>query len=472
MQAYTQFYIDGKWVDPISSTPCEVVNPANEQAYATIPLGTAQDVDAAVAAAKAAFPSFSQTTREERIDLLEKVIAEYGNRMDDMAHAIMEEMGAPINLAKAAQAPSGIGHLMQALEVLKSYEFESELNGTQIHKEPIGVCGLITPWNWPVNQVACKVAPALATGCTMVLKPSEVAPISSIIWTEIMDAAGVPAGVFNLIMGEGPSVGEAMSAHPDIDMMSFTGSTRGGIAVAKGSADTVKRVSQELGGKSANIILDDANLEKAVGGGVAHCMMNTGQSCNAPTRMLVHRSQHDQAVAIAKATAESIAIGDPTSTDTVMGPVVNAAQFSKIQGLIQTAIDEGTEVVCGGVGRPDGIDTGYYVKPTIFGNVTNDMTIAREEVFGPVLAILPYDTDEEAVAIANDTVYGLAGYVSGSDERAMNVAKKIRAGMVQINSASLPSHAPFGGYKQSGNGREWGEHGFDEFLEVKAIASS
>ncbi|MFT4996767.1 MAG: aldehyde dehydrogenase (NAD+) [Chitinophagales bacterium] len=472
MQEYTQFYIDGKWVDPVSSTACEVVNPATEEAYATIPLGSSADVDVAVAAAKKAFESFSQTSREERIALLEKVIAEYANRMDDMAVAIMQEMGAPINLAKTAQAPSGIGHLMTALEVLKEYEFESELGGAQIFKEPIGVCGLITPWNWPINQVACKVAPALATGCTMVLKPSEVAPISSIIWAEIMDAAGVPAGVFNLIMGEGPIVGEAMSAHPDIDMMSFTGSTRGGIAVAKGAADTVKRVSQELGGKSANIILDDADLEKAVGNGVAHCMMNTGQSCNAPTRMLVPRAQHDEAVAIAVAAASSIAIGNPTSTDTDMGPVVNAAQFSKIQGLIQTAIDEGTTLACGGTGRPEGIAKGFYIKPTIFANVTNDMTIAREEVFGPVLAILPYDSDEEAVKIANDTVYGLAGYVSGSTARAQNVAKKIRAGMVQINSASFPGEAPFGGYKQSGNGREWGEHGFEEFLETKAIAGN
>ncbi len=470
MENCLKFYIDGAWVDPVDPKPFDVINPANEQVIGQIMMGNEEDLNKAVAAAKKAFPSFSQTSVEERLELMDAIIAVYQNRYAEIAETISAEMGAPMGLATNAQAATGIGHLTTVRGLLAEYKFEELRGKTKIRKEPVGVCGLITPWNWPINQIACKVAPALAAGCTMVLKPSEIAPLNAALFAEILDEAGVPAGVFNLVNGDGPNVGEAMSQHPDIDMMSFTGSTRAGIAVAKSAADTVKRVAQELGGKSANIILDDADFEKAVAGGVMHCFNNSGQSCNAPTRMLVPADRHDEVVQIAKATAETVKVGDPQAEDTTIGPVVSEMQYDKIQGLIEKAIDEGTELVTGGTGKPDGLNAGYYVKPTIFANVTNDMTIAREEVFGPVLSILKYETEEEAIEIANDTVYGLAGYVQGGDQaRAEKVAGQIRAGQININSAALDMTAPFGGYKQSGNGREWGDFGMEDFLEIKAV---
>lgn len=470
MQIYDKFYINGQWVAPAQQKMLDVINPATEQAVASIAMGSASDVDQAVAAAKAAFGSFSQTSREERIALLEKIIEIYSRRMEDMAQAISAEMGAPITLAREAQAPSGIQHLASTLAVLRDFSFEQQLGNATVFKEPIGVCGLITPWNWPSNQIACKVAPALATGCTMVLKPSEVAPLSGILWAEIMDEAGVPAGVFNLVNGDGLAVGVPLSSHPDVDMMSFTGSTRAGISVAKCAADTVKRVSQELGGKSANIVLSSADLAQAVGGGAMHCFHNSGQSCNAPTRMMVPADAMEQAAQIAAAAAGAVSVGVPTDEATFMGPVVSEAQYNKIQGLIQKGIDEGATLVCGGLGKPDGLETGYFVKPTVFANVTEDMTIAREEVFGPVLSILAYDSEDQAIAMANDSVYGLSGYVQGELEAARSVARRLRTGMVHLNGAPLESAAPFGGYKQSGNGREWGVYGLEEFLEAKAIA--
>ncbi len=470
MQEHLKFYIDGKWVDPVSPKTEDVINPANEEAFARVALGSKADVDKAVAAARRAFETFSRTTREERVALLEKIVAVYQKRYADIVKAISMEMGAPLSLSQNAQAAIGIGHLSQAIKILKEYQFETVKGSYAIRREPVGVIGMITPWNWPINQISCKVAPALAAGCTMVLKPSEVAPLNAILWAEVMDEAGVPPGVFNLVNGDGPTVGEAMSAHPGIDMMSFTGSTRAGVAVAKASADTVKRVAQELGGKSPNIVLDDADLGKAVARGVMHMMQNTGQSCNAPSRMFVPKAKHDEAAQIAKATAEKVKVGDPFAEGTTMGPVVSETQFNKIQGLIQKGIDEGATLVTGGVGRPEGLNRGYYVRPTVFANVTNDMTIAREEIFGPVLAILPYETEADAIRMANDTPYGLSGYVqSGSIDHARKVAEQIRAGNVHINGAGGDMNAPFGGYKQSGTGREWGEFGFEEFLEIKAV---
>ena len=473
MKECLKFYIDGQWVDPVDPKPFDVINPANEQVIGQIMLGNEEDLNKAVAAAKEAFASFSQTSVAERLELMDSIMGVYQKRYDDVAATISSEMGAPMALAKNAQAATGLGHLATFREILANYEFEEKKGATLIRKEPVGVCGLITPWNWPINQIACKVAPALAAGCTMVLKPSEIAPLNAALWTEILDEAGVPAGVFNLVNGDGPTVGEAMSQHADIDMMSFTGSTRAGIAVAKSAADTVKRVAQELGGKSANIILDDADFNKSVAAGVMHCFNNSGQSCNAPTRMLVPADRHDEVVEIAKATAETVKVGDPTADDTTIGPVVSEMQFNKIQGLIEKAIEEGTELVTGGPGKPDGLNAGYYVKPTIFANVTNDMTIAREEVFGPVLSILKYESEEEAIEIANDTVYGLAGYVQSGDlEHANNVASQIRAGQVVVNGSAVDMSAPFGGYKQSGNGREWGEFGMEDFLEIKAVVGA
>ena len=470
MESCLKFYINGEWVDPSESKPLDVINPATEEVIGQIMLGNAADVDKAVAAAKAAFESYSRTTVAERVELLEAIQAAYKERYSEMVETISAEMGAPVWLCKAAQAAMGPAHLGTAIEVLKNYKFEEDRGNITLRREPIGVCGFITPWNWPINQIACKVLPALAAGCTMVLKPSEVAPLNAAIFAEVLDKAGVPKGVFNLVNGDGPSVGSAMSSHPDIDMMSFTGSTRAGIQVAKAAADTVKRVAQELGGKSPNIILDDADFESAVGGGVQAMFLNSGQSCNAPSRMLVPASRHDEAVAIAKTAAESVNVGDPKLKDSNLGPVVSKVQFDRIQALIQKGIDEGATLVCGGTGRPDGLDKGFYVKPTIFANVNNDMTIAREEIFGPVLCMLPYKDDEEAVRIANDTVYGLSAYVSGGDaERVQKVAQQLRAGNVHVNGAGLDFNAPFGGYKQSGNGREWGEFGFEEFLEVKAV---
>ncbi|HRO58936.1 MAG TPA: aldehyde dehydrogenase family protein [Burkholderiaceae bacterium] len=469
MREYLKFYIDGQWVDPETPKTLDVINPATEESAGRISMGSAADVDRAVKAARAAFASYSQTSADERVALLERIIAEYKKRYDDVAAAITEEMGAPVSLAKQAQAAMGIGHLKTALEVLKTYSFQEQRGSTMLVKEPIGVCGFITPWNWPINQIACKVVPALAVGCTMVLKPSEISPFSAQVWTEILDAAGVPAGVFNLVYGDGPVVGAAISSHPEVDMVSFTGSTRAGIEVARNAAPTVKRVHQELGGKSPNIILEDADLEKAIKGGVRGVMANSGQSCNAPTRMLVPNSRMEQALAIARDVANATKVGDPAS-DANIGPVVSAAQWDKIQTLIAKGIEEGAQLVAGGPGKPEGLEKGYYVKPTVLAGVNNQMTVAREEIFGPVLTILGYDTIEEAVEIANDTPYGLAAYVSGSDTEAVRkVASQLRAGQVNINNAAPDLMAPFGGYKQSGNGREWGDHAFAEFLETKAV---
>ncbi len=469
MREYTKFYIDGQWVEPAKAKTLDVINPANEEVCGKISMGSATDVDHAAKAARKAFASFSLTTREQRIDLLERIAVEYQKRYADMAAAITEEMGAPGWLAQRAQAAMGIGHIQTAIEVLKTYKFEDLRGSTLLVKEPIGVCGFITPWNWPVNQIACKVAPALATGCTMVLKPSEIAPFSGYIWAEIMHAAGVPAGVFNLVNGDGPEVGAAISSHPEIDMVSFTGSTRAGIEVAKNAAPTVKRVHQELGGKSPNIILEDADFASAVAGGIRSVMMNSGQSCNAPTRMLVPGKKMDEVIAIAKETADSHTVGDPNG-NAQLGPVISETQWNKIQGLIQTGIDEGATLVSGGTGRPEGLDKGYYVKPTVFANVTGDMTIAKEEIFGPVVAILGYDTVDQAVDMGNDTEYGLAAYISGKDMNQVKaVAARLRAGQVNLNQAAPDMMAPFGGFKMSGNGREWGDHAFGEFLEVKAI---
>ena len=469
MREYLKFYIDGQWVDPVTPKTLDVINPATEAVAGHISIGSAADVDKAVKAAQKAFKTFSLTSREERLELLERITAEYQKRYGDMAAAITEEMGAPASLSQRAQAAIGLGHLQTAIGILKTYKFEEDRGPTRIVKEPIGVCGFITPWNWPVNQIACKVVPALAVGCTMVLKPSEVAPFSGYIWTEIMHAAGVPAGVFNMINGDGPGVGAAISSHPGVDMVSFTGSTRAGIEVAKAAAPTVKRVAQELGGKSPNIILEDADMQKAVGGGVLHVMQNSGQSCNAPTRMLVPAKKMDEVIQIAKATAESVTVGDPNG-NFQMGPVVSEVQWNKIQTLIQKGIDEGATLVTGGVGRPEGLDKGYYVKPTVFANVTNEMSIAKEEIFGPVVSILGYDTVDQAVEVGNDTEYGLAAYISGTDQaKIREVASKLRAGQVSINGGGGDMTAPFGGYKMSGNGREWGDYGFAEFLETKAV---
>ncbi len=465
-----KFYIDGAWVDPLVPATLDVINPATEEPIAKISMGTAKDVDRAVKAARKAFASFSQTSKEERIALLERILEAYKARYDDVAKAISSEMGAPITLATRAQAAIGVAHLTQMIAVLKDYEFEQLQGRTLIAREAIGVCGFITPWNWPINQIVCKVAPAIAAGCTMVLKPSEIAPLNAILFAEVCQAAGVPKGVFNLVNGDGPSVGQAIASHPEVDCVSFTGSTRAGIAVAKAAADTVKRVHQELGGKSANIILRDADLEKAVRAGVQHCFNNSGQSCNAPTRMFVPRELQSQAVAVAKTTAEGLKVGDPTAKDTVLGPVVSEVQFNKIQGLIQAGIDEGATLVTGGTGRPESLNRGYYVRPTVFADVKPDMRVSREEIFGPVISILPYESEEQVVELANDTVYGLAGYVQSGDlGHARKIASQLRAGQVNLNGAPGDMSAPFGGYKQSGNGREWGKYGFEEFLEIKAV---
>ena len=467
MREYLKFYIDGHWVEPLRPNPFDVENPATEQVSGKISLGSAADVDVAVKAARRAFAAWSQSTREQRLDLLQAILAEYQKRADDLAEAVTEEIGAPASLAAGPQVFLGIGHLTTAIDVLKNFSFEEQKGQSLIAKEPIGVCGLITPWNWPINQVAVKVYPALATGCTVVLKPSEVAPYSPYIFAEILDAAGVPAGVFNLVNGDGAGVGVALASHPDVDMVSFTGSTRAGVEVAKLAAPTVKRVTQELGGKSPNIVLDDSGFAEGVSAGVANMMPNSGQSCNAPTRMLVPNSRMAEAISIAQEAAEQVTVGPPDAGTTI-GPVASKAQFDKVQRLIQKGVDEGATVVAGGPGRPAGMDKGYYVKPTVFADVTNDMTIAREEIFGPVLCILGYDDLDQAIEIANDTDYGLAGFVSGADlDKAREVARKIRAGWVTINHA-FDMNAPFGGYKSSGNGREWSEFGFHEYLEVKS----
>ena len=470
MKDLRKFYVDGEWVDPIFANDLAVENPATEELVATISMGAMPDVNRAVAAAKHAFPSYSRTSVDERIALLENLLTIYSDRYDEMAVAISIEMGAPISFSTTAQADCGRGHINAALEALKTFEFERQIGSTRVVKEAIGVCGFITPWNWPINQISCKVAPALATGCTMVLKPSEIAPISGYLFTEMMHQAGFPDGVYNMINGNGPDVGAVIAAHPDIDMVSFTGSTRAGVLVAKAAADTVKRVTQELGGKSPNIIFEDANLEKDVTAGVRRMMNNTGQSCNAPSRMLVQSSVYDQAIKIAKTAVEDIAVDQPTKEGEHLGPLSSRVQFDKVQGLIKKGIEEGANVVAGGPGKPDGLDIGYFVKPTVFSGVSNDMTIAQEEIFGPVLTMISFDTEEQAIEIANDTPYGLAAYFStASEERAARVASQLRAGMISVNSASQNYTAPFGGYKQSGNGREWGEFGFDDLLEIKGI---
>jgi len=470
MKDCRNFYIDGKWVSPIETRDFEVINPASEQPIATISLGSAADVDRAVGAAKRAFESYSATTVQDRLGLLTRIVEVYKSKMEEMAQTISQEMGAPISLSRAAQAPAGLAHLLEIVKVLGHFKFEELHGSTLMRKEPIGVCGLITPWNWPMNQIVCKVAPALAAGCTMVLKPSELAPLSAHLFTEILHEAGIPPGVFNLVNGDGPTVGTAISSHPDIAMVSFTGSTRAGVAVATAAAPSVKRVTQELGGKSANIILDDADLSNAVEESVRSCFRNSGQSCNAPTRMLVPRSKMAEVIEAAQRAANATKVGDPFTEGTHLGPLVSRAQFEKVQGLITKGIEEGATLVAGGPGRPDGLTKGYFVKPTVFANVRNDMTIAREEIFGPVLYIIPYENEDDAVQIANDTPYGLSGFVTSRDiERARRVAKQIRAGNVHINGARVDFGGCFGGYKQSGNGREWGEAGLEEFLELKAI---
>ena len=469
MRDSLRFYIDGRWVEPHNPDRFEVINPASEEPAGIINLGDASDVDDAVRAARAAFRSFSRSSRKERIELFESVIAAYRPRRKELGEAIMEEMGAPAKIAEGLHAMVGQLHLKTALEVLKTYPFEERRGTTWVVHEPIGVCALITPWNWPINQVAAKVAPALACGCTVVLKPSEYSPFSARIWTEIMAEGGVPAGVFNMIQGSGPAVGAALSAHPDVDMVSFTGSTRAGIEVARNAAPTIKRVHQELGGKSANIVLPDADIAEAVAAGVHAMAHNSGQSCNAPTRMLVPAERMAEAIVAARTAAGHLRIGDPAA-DPDLGPVVNRIQFDRIQTLIETGIAEGATLVAGGPGRPEGLAKGFYVRPTVFADVRNDMTIAREEIFGPVLTIIPYKTVDEAIQIANDSPFGLAAYVQGRDPRLIaEVASLLRVGQVLINQPQPDPMAPFGGYKQSGNGREWGDHGFEGFLETKAL---
>ena len=465
-----QFFIDGQWVNPVVPREFEVVNPATETVSGVISMGSAKDVDIAVAAARRAFDSYSRTTPAERLALMERILVAYNAHYDEIAAAISTEMGAPITLARGSQTRIGVGHITAMIEVLKTFKFEETHGSTRLVQEPVGVCALITPWNWPMNQVAAKVVPALAAGCTMVLKPSEFSPFSAILWAKVMQEAGVPAGVFNLVNGDGPGVGAPLSSHPGIDMVSFTGSTRAGTEVAKAAAVSVKRVHQELGGKSPNLLLEDADLEKAVTKSVLHVFQNSGQSCNAPTRMLVPAAKLAEVEAIAKRVAANVVVGDPASDKTNVGPVVSKLQFERVEGYIEKGIAEGARLVCGGPGRPQGLEKSYFVKPTIFSDVNNQMTIAREEIFGPVLCILPYDTEEQAIQIANDTPYGLAAYVWSKDNvHARRVGARIRAGQVALNGASGDMRTPFGGFKMSGNGREYGEHGLRDFLEVKAV---
>lgn len=465
-----KFYIDGAWLDPVAPSISGIVNPATEETFAQISLGSAQDVDRAAKAARRAFATSSDASVEERLSWLRKIIEGFRARLPELARMMTLEMGAPITFATERQATVALYHFEEAERVLAGYRFEERMGSGIVRREPIGVCGLITPWNWPLNQVASKVAPALATGCTVVLKPSEIAPLSAMLFAEILHDAGIPAGVFNLVNGDGPAVGEAIAAHPEIDMVSFTGSTKAGVRVAKLAADTVKRVAQELGGKSANIILADADLKAAVIQGVHACYTNAGQNCQSPTRMLIPRAQRDAAFAAAREAVDSIRLGDPLDPASTMGPLVSRAQVEKVQDLIQSGIDEGATLVAGGPGRPLGFNRGYYVRPTVFGDVTPQMRIAREEIFGPVLSIISYDTEDEAIDIANDTPFGLAGFVQSKDlGRARAVANRIRAGRVYLNGAAFDRSLPFGGYKQSGNGREFGVFGFEEYLEVKAI---
>ena len=474
MQSLRNFYINGAWVAPAEANDFDVMNPSTEEVCAVISLGAQADTDAAVAAANAAFPAWSMSSKEERIAVIERILEAYMARADDMAVAISTEMGAPIDMAKAQQVPAGMAHIKNFLRAAKAFEFERPLGDhaptDRIRYEAVGVCGLITPWNWPMNQVTLKVIPGILAGCTMILKPSEVAPLSSMVFAEIIDAAEVPAGVFNLVNGDGLGVGTQLSSHPDVDLISFTGSTRAGRAISKSAAETLKRVHLELGGKGANIIFADAD-EKAVKRGTIHCFNNTGQSCNAPTRMLVEREAYDAAVESAREAAEMVQVGMSAESGRHIGPLVSQVQYERVQELIQKGIDEGARLVAGGTGRPDGVNRGYFVKPTVFADVNNDMTIAREEIFGPVLSIIPFDSEEEAVAIANDTPYGLTNYVqSSSDERRVRVSRQLRSGMVEMNGQPRGAGAPFGGYKASGNGREGGVWGLEEFLEVKSIS--
>ena len=469
MKDKLQFYINGSWVDSESNEKIEVINPANEEIIGHVTAGTKGDIDRAVEAAFQAFSSFQYTSKEERIELLNNIISEYENRYDDFVQAITEEMGAPLWLSEKAQASTGIKNIHETLDALIDYQFEKPEGDYTLIKEPIGVIGMITPWNWPMNQITTKVSAALAAGCTMVLKPSEISPYCAMLLAEVFDKAGVPGGVFNVVNGYGPTVGAALSEHPDVAMMSFTGSTRAGIAVAQASAVSVKRVHQELGGKSSNIILDDvADLEKSVRGGAGHCFLNSGQSCNAPTKMLVSAQNYDKAVEVAVQTANSTTVGDPQGEYRI-GPIANKAQYEKILRMIEIGIEEGARLVAGGIEKPEGYEKGYYIKPTVFADVTNEMTIAKEEIFGPVLSIIKYENEDEAIEIANDTEYGLAGYVQGESEHAKEVARKIRAGQVIINGGARGTGAPFGGYKASGNGREHGLHGLEECLETKAV---
>ena len=469
----TKFYINGEFVDPSSKETLEIINPATEEKIGIVALGSTSDVDKAVYSARKAFNVSSKLSKKDRLDILETIRENYKKRYKDISEAIRLEMGAPVKLAEGSQAATGLGHLKTAMRVLEKHEFEYRHEDYIVREEPIGVCGLITPWNWPINQIVSKFAPAFAAGCTVVLKPSEIAPLSAMIIAEIIHESQIPPGMFNLINGLGNVVGEAMSSHKDIDMMSFTGSTRGGVAVAKASAINVKRVSQELGGKSPNLILDDNSFATSITNGVIHVMGNSGQSCNAPTRMLVPRSRHDEALKIAKSALEKINVGDPIDVNSDLGPLVSKNQFDKVQKLIKKGIEEGADLVAGGTGRPNGYEKGFYARPTIFGNVSNQMVIAKEEIFGPVLAIIPYDNLDEAISIANDTIYGLAAYVTGEDrEKCLEISRELRAGQISINYGSSGPSAPFGGYKQSGNGREKAEWGLTEFLEVKAIMST
>ncbi|MFK3781522.1 aldehyde dehydrogenase family protein [Agrobacterium sp. NPDC089420] len=469
MDKYHKFYVDGAWVEPIGNQRLAVVDPATEQPFAEIAMGSTADAERAIAAARHAFTAFSLTTLQERLGLLERILTILKRRNDEIGDVISREMGAPRRMAREEQAGIGVAHFEQTIRAMRAFDFEYMQGTTRIVHEPIGVVGMITPWNWPINQIACKVAPALATGCTMVLKPSEIAPLNALLFAEVLHEAGVPKGVFNLVNGDGPSVGTVLASHPDIDMVSFTGSTRAGISVAQAAAPTVKRVHQELGGKSPNIVLRSADLAAAVRSAVSKCFANSGQSCNAPTRLLVPAEQMDRAIGIARAAAESIRVGTPGDPETDIGPVASKMQFDKIQSLIRIGMEEGAELVAGGPDRPAHLNTGYYVRPTVFARVTNDMTIAREEIFGPVLAILGYGGEAEAADIANDTPYGLASYVQGAPEEARVFARRLRAGIVRLNNSAWDGAAPFGGYKQSGNGREYGKFGLHEFTEIKGI---
>jgi aldehyde dehydrogenase (NAD+) len=469
MDSYLKHYINGKWVDSIGGTRHEVISPSTEEACTEITLGTKADVDAAVAAAKEAFKTFSQTTREERLALMGRIVEEYKKRMPEMATSMANEMGAPLALGGAAQAPAGLGAFMGTMAALQDFNFTEQHGANKVVYEPMGVVGMITPWNWPLNQIALKVAPAIAGGNTMVLKPSEECPGNAAIFAEVMDAAGVPPGVFNLVQGDGATVGNAISAHPGIEMVSFTGSTRAGILVAKAAADTVKRVHQELGGKSPNLVLEGADLATVLPPTVAGVIVNSGQSCIAPTRILVHKSQEAEAVGFIKGMFEGTSVGDPLTQGAHIGPVVNKAQYEKIQGLIQSAIDDGAKLETGGTGLPTNVNRGFYVKPTVFSGVTPDMRIAKEEVFGPVATVFAYDTLDQAIEMANDTEYGLSSVISGDPAQAAKVAPKLKAGMVAVNNWGPAPGAPFGGYKQSGNGREGGVFGLRDFMEMKSI---